>query len=149
MLAVVSITIILILMGASLYSFVFEKTYKRSYFSYEIFYALIAVYLTVLVSFGMIYFLLSFQGALLLEHGKLENVDILESLAHSLYFSGVTLMTVGYGDITPIGWARLLALVEAMVGYILPAAFFLKVWQQANFERTNKKQAKQKKLNNL
>lgn len=103
----------------------------------------------VLISFGMVYFLLSLQGSLLLEHGQSENVGILESLAHSLYFSGVTLMTVGYGDITPIGWARLLALVEAMVGYVLPAAFFLKVWQQSNLERSKEKQVRQKKLNNL
>lgn len=147
-LAFVSITIILVLMASSLYSFIFEKNYKRSYFSYDIFYALIFVYLTVLISFGMIYFLLSFQGALLIENGELKDVGILESLAHSFYFSGVTLMTVGYGDITPIGWGRLIALVEAMVGYILPAAFFLKVWQQTNLKATNKKQGKEK-LNNL
>ncbi|GGM29710.1 hypothetical protein GCM10011351_14810 [Paraliobacillus quinghaiensis] len=144
MLASVSITIILLLMGASIYSFIFEKTYKRSYFSYELFYALIFVYLIVLVSFGMIYFLLSFQGQLLLEFGEVRDVSTLESLAHSFYFSGVTLMTVGYGDITPIGWARLIALVEALIGYILPATFFLKVWQHTHLEQANKKRAKQK-----
>ena len=39
-----------------------------------------------------------------------------------LYFSFVTLTTVGYGDITPIGRAaRALAMLEGLVGQLYPA----------------------------
>lgn len=132
--AIVSIILIVVLMGGSLYSFIHHKSYKKSYFSYEIFYTLILVYFIVLICFGLLFFILSFQGVILIEGGVLQKESAMETLAHSLYFSGVTLMTVGYGDVTPIGWGRLLALVEAMIGYILPAAFFLRIWYQS-FEK--------------
>lgn len=130
MIAVISILLIAILLCGSLYAFIFGKAHERSYFSYEIFYTLLAVYFMVLTSFACLYFVLSFQGVLLLDDGKLKELPLFETLAHSFYFSGVTLMTVGYGDITPVGWGRLLALVESLIGYILPPAFFLKIWQE-------------------
>ncbi|UOQ84599.1 potassium channel family protein [Gracilibacillus salinarum] len=129
MIGFVSILLIVVLLIGSLYAFIFGKAHQRSYFSYEMFYTLLAVYFTVLTSFACLYFVLSFQGVLLLDDGRLDQLPPLETLAHSFYFSGVTLMTVGYGDITPIGWGRLLALIESLIGYILPPAFFLKIWQ--------------------
>src|SRR5699024_9591715 len=56
-------------------------------------------------------------------------VDVFGSIVHSIYFSGVTLLTIGYGDITRIGIGRFLAIVEALIGYILPTAFVLKLVQ--------------------
>ncbi|MCT2534366.1 ion channel [Aquibacillus koreensis] len=144
MVAVVAIILIIVLLGGSLYSFFHHKSYQRSYFSYEIFYTLILVYFSVLISFGLLYFMLSFSGVILVEGGVLQEVGVLESLAHSMYFSGVTLMTVGYGDITPIGWGRLLALLEAMIGYLLPAAFFLKVWLESK-EKDDDERGEQEK----
>ncbi|WP_163540023.1 potassium channel family protein [Gracilibacillus sp. YIM 98692] len=135
MIAVISIILTVFLLCGSLYAFIFGKAHQRSYFSYEIFYTLLAVYFTVLTSFACLYFVLSFQGVLLLEEGKLSAMPAFETLAHSFYFSGVTLMTVGYGDITPVGWGRLLALLESLIGYILPPAFFLKIWQVKDGER--------------
>jgi potassium channel LctB len=133
--ATISILVITFLLAGSLYAFIFGKVHKKSYFSYEIFYTLLVVYFTVLTSFACLYFVLSFQGVLLLDDGKLQQLSPFETLAHSFYFSGVTLMTVGYGDITPVGWGRLLALIESLIGYILPPAFFLKVWQGKNGSR--------------
>lgn len=43
----------------------------------------------------------------------------------SLYFSIVTLFTVGYGDITPIGIGRLAAIIEVMLGYVLSSAIVI------------------------
>lgn len=37
----------------------------------------------------------------------------------ALYFSAITIMTVGYGDILPMGWSRLLAATEPMIGVIM------------------------------
>lgn len=101
----------------------------------ETFYTLIMIYIIVLIGFGSIYFILSFQGLILVENGKIDDVNIIGSLVHSFYFSGVTLLTIGYGDITPIGIGRLLAIIEALIGYILPAAFILRIVIQHRNER--------------
>jgi hypothetical protein len=38
------------------------------------------------------------------------------TLWHTIYFSGITFATVGYGDFLPAPHARLLALTEGVVG---------------------------------
>lgn len=43
-----------------------------------------------------------------------------------LYFSGVTLLSVGYGDLVPVGSARFFALIQAAIGFLLPTAFFIR-----------------------
>jgi potassium channel LctB len=40
-----------------------------------------------------------------------------------IYFSAVTLLSVGYGDLVPVGIGRFIAIVQALFGYLLPAAF--------------------------
>lgn len=100
---------------------------KESHFSLEIFYALLFIYCIVIIGFGLIYFIISFQTDALMEYGPKEPDSVVSSLLHSLYFSGVTLLTIGYGDISPVGIARLFAVVEALIGYALPAAFVLKL----------------------
>ncbi|HLR75992.1 MAG TPA: ion channel [Virgibacillus sp.] len=107
----------------------FRMNLKESRFSTEIFYALLIIYSIVIVGFGLIYFILSFQGMILVEHGELKHVSVIGSLIHSMYFSGVTLLTIGYGDIVPIGIGRFIALCEALIGYILPTAFVLRLVQ--------------------
>lgn len=119
----------------SLYEFIRGKNkltiikMKESRFSMELFYTLLIIYSIVILGFGMIYFILSFQGIILMEYGELREVNALGSIIHSIYFSGVTLLTIGYGDITPIGFGRAIALVEALIGYVLPTAFVLKLVQ--------------------
>lgn len=135
MIATISICLIIVLIFGSLYAFIFGKVHLHSYFSYEIFFTLLVVYFIVLTSFACLYFILSFQGVVLLQNNELLSASPIETFAHAYYFSGVTLMTIGYGDITPVGWGRLLALVQSLIGYILPPAFFLKIWQGKNEER--------------
>ncbi|MBP1948100.1 potassium channel family protein [Virgibacillus litoralis] len=102
---------------------------RESRFSAEIFYTLLVIYLIVILGFGLIYFILSINNILLVENGELRKVSVIGSISHSLYFSGVTLLTIGYGDITPIGLGRFIALVQAIIGYILPTAFVLRLVQ--------------------
>ncbi len=102
---------------------------KESRFSSEIFYTLLVIYSIVIIGFGLIYFILSFHQMTLVEGGELKEVSTIGSLIHSLYFSGVTLLTIGYGDITPIGIGRFIALIQALIGYILPTAFVLRLVQ--------------------
>lgn len=49
--------------------------------------------------------------------------DNLMALGNSLYFSVVTFTTLGYGDITPLGYSRLIAAVEAFCGSFSLALF--------------------------
>src|SRR5690625_1929311 len=113
----------------------FRMNLKESRFSTEIFYALLIIYSIVIVGFGLIYFILSFQGMILVEHGELKHVSVIGSLIHSMYFSGVTLLTIGYGDITPIGFGRFIALIQALIGYILPTAFVLRLVQTSSTDK--------------
>jgi len=46
---------------------------------------------------------------------------IVESFSDSIYFSIVTWTTLGYGDFKPIGELRLIASLEALMGYIYMA----------------------------
>jgi len=108
---------------------------RDSRFSLELFYSLVIIFVIVIVGFGLIYFILSFQGIILVEHGELRQVSIWGSITHSLYFSGATMLTIGYGDITPIGIGRLIAVIQALIGYILPTAFVLRLVQRGQRSR--------------
>lgn len=103
---------------------------KDGQFSTETFYSLLIIYSIVIIGFGLIYFILSFQGIILVEQGKYDQVNVLGSLIHSFYFSGVTLLTIGYGDIVPIGIGRLIVLIQALIGYVLPTAFMIRIVNQ-------------------
>jgi potassium channel LctB len=117
----------------SIYGFVLgEKrilgiTMEGRRFSVEMFYSLLITYTIVILGFGLIYFILSFEGIYLVEGGELRQVSVIGSMIHSFYFSGVTMLTIGYGDISPIGIGRLIAIVEALIGYVLPTAFIIQI----------------------
>ncbi|UCZ54117.1 two pore domain potassium channel family protein [Bacillus shivajii] len=92
--------------------------------SFRNFLVLIAVYITVMAGFGVIYLGLELMGIdVLIEGNELEHDTFLHLVEDVLYFSAVTLMTVGYGDIIPQGIGRWIAMVQALIGYLLPAAF--------------------------
>nr|WP_302328582.1 potassium channel family protein [Salirhabdus salicampi] len=107
----------------SVHDYFRKSEQARNSFSAEHFYGLMLIYITVTIGFGLIYFLLSQLGIPILTEGYLQGNSQLERLGHAIYFSGVTLLTVGYGDITPLGIGKWIALAEALMGYILPAAF--------------------------
>lgn len=50
-----------------------------------------------------------------------------KEFGEALYFSIVTFTTVGYGDLLPTGWGRLVVSVEVMIGLCLTALFIGKV----------------------
>ncbi|WP_026476807.1 potassium channel family protein [Alkaliphilus transvaalensis] len=51
------------------------------------------------------------------------HADILSKLYESLYFSGITFLTIGYGDIQPIGLTRILTIIEGFLGLFLMSYF--------------------------
>lgn len=108
---------------------------KERRFSTEIFYTLLMIYTIVIIGFGLIYFILSLQKGVLVVEENQRPMGILDVLLESIYFSGVTLLTIGYGDISPVGIGRLIALIEALIGYILPTAFVLRLVTRNEGER--------------
>lgn len=113
------------------------KKIKRN-ISIEVFYTLIVIYCTAIIGFGLIYFILSFENTVIIDMTVNEQ-SVLERLYRSVYFSGVTMLTIGYGDIAPVNIGRLIAVIQALIGYILPTAFVLKIVQtnRAKQERSH------------
>ena len=75
-------------------------------------------YLMLSITFGGIYFALSM---LLPAHGlafPVQHPDKLMKLLDSIYFSFVTVTTIGYGDINPMGISKLLAPLQAVAGLL-------------------------------
>lgn len=53
------------------------------------------------------------------------------SFLKMLYFSGVTIATIGYGDIVPVSWAaRILTILEAIIGIILLAILGASIYDE-------------------
>jgi potassium channel LctB len=92
--------------------------------------ALFIIYITIIAGFGLVYLSIIFLGnPILVENGRLLIEPFHDLLQTTIYFSAVTLFSVGYGDIVPIGYGRWIATFEALVGYILPAIFVLSSFQ--------------------
>ncbi|MDF0725942.1 potassium channel family protein [Cytobacillus sp. S13-E01] len=100
---------------------------KNQYISLENIIFLCLIYVTVLLGFGLIYTVFVMKGVpVLLEGDNLLEGHFIEAIQDAMYFSAITLLSVGYGDITPVGIGRWLAIVEALLGYIMPTAFVVR-----------------------
>ncbi|MFC0298820.1 potassium channel family protein [Geobacillus jurassicus] len=83
---------------------------------------LVQWYLTMMLGFAMIYMILQANGhTVFTPSASSASGDRLSLFGDSLYLSGMTLLSVGYGDVTPIGVGRWIAIAEALLGYIMPA----------------------------
>jgi len=74
---------------------------------------------------AIIYFMMGIMGAdgeIIFQqaHSLTQNVT---SFLYCIYFSVVTFTTLGYGDISPIGWTRMTASTEAFMGSFILALF--------------------------
>ena len=98
---------------------------------------LVYLYGTICVGFAMIYLLFEMQDmSVILDHGLQMSGNFLIKLETSFYFSAMTMFSVGYGELIPIGVGRLIATIQAFVGYTLPAAFVVRT--VIDFEQSNK-----------
>lgn len=121
---------------AILYSLVYlwnTSTTKvnKSLISINNYILLFLIYGTVLIGFSAVYFILE-RGPhpILIEHTiPIEGTNY-HIMGLCLYFSAITLLSVGYGDIVPVGIGRWVAMVEALIGYTMPAAFVLQVFKE-------------------
>ncbi len=102
---------------------------EQKIFSFHLFISVLLLYTIITIGFGLMYAVLSVRGVEIFHDVPAASPDTwMEAVSRSMYFSGVTLFTVGYGDLLPLGLGRWLALFEAMIGYALPAALVMKVW---------------------
>ncbi len=95
----------------------------------------VCVYLLIGLSFAMSYMLLTDldPGALLELGVSFAGVgsDLSSRATTIIYFSFVTLTTLGYGDITPVGeMARMLVSAEAVIGQLFVAIFIARLIAQ-------------------
>lgn len=108
---------------------------KGKLVSFENFIFLTSIYATVMIGFGLMYILLELNGYPVLDDGyEPIGTNFLGRLETGLYFSAVTLFSVGYGEIAPVGIGRIIAVSEALIGYTIPAAFVA----QTVFDMENK-----------
>lgn len=119
-----SIILIIICIAASIRLLFTPYKIKGKMVSFENFLFLVAIYATVMISFGVMYALLEFNNYAVFDDDFKPTVNtFLGRLETCLYFSAITLFSVGYGDIAPIGIGRVIAVSEALIGYTIPAAF--------------------------
>lgn len=136
--------LILLIVFCSVVQFIFAKPWRSQHkigIVYEVFYALILIYGTVIIGFGLLYYLFSFYDVILFDSNQAEELSVKVGWWQSIYFSGVTMLTIGYGDIAPLGIGRFFAVLQALIGFVLPTAFVLKV-VHLNFEEKEDKVSK-------
>lgn len=77
----------------------------------------------ILFALGYAFLGLSYNGSTAQLSTSLDVWENLKVLGNALYFSIVTFTTLGYGDITPVGFSRLAAATEAFTGSFTIALF--------------------------
>lgn len=104
---------------------IFERFTEQSYAT------LFSTWTFIFLAFAAGYFLL---GTYAPRHGisDFDAMDTLTRVGNSLYFSIVTVTTVGYGDFVPHGFSKTLAGVEAVFGFFVFAVFMTKLVSRKN-----------------
>ncbi|WP_042351722.1 ion channel [Bacillus massiliigorillae] len=88
---------------------------------------LVYLYGTICIGFAMLYLLFELKDmSVILDHGIQMSGNFFLKLETSFYFSAMTMFSVGYGELIPIGIGRIIATIQAFVGYTLPAAFVVR-----------------------
>ncbi|MEK6832476.1 MAG: potassium channel family protein [Nanoarchaeota archaeon] len=83
--------------------------------------SLVLVWVLIAVAFGFLYYFLPGE---LINSGTGNPVT---SIFDFIYFSFVTILTIGYGDISAVGFIRSLTAVEGLIGWILFGLIVYKV----------------------
>ncbi|MDQ0430263.1 potassium channel LctB [Planomicrobium stackebrandtii] len=95
----------------------------------SLFTKLFLVMTVITLGFAVIYYVLSLNTDILRvsdETGRAGG----DNFWDYLYFSGVTILSIGYGDLVPVGSARFFAVIQAALGLLLPSAYFVKAFSE-------------------
>ncbi len=119
------VTATMLFIAINLFYFFTTRTYRKSYFNTALFLKLFSVLTVILIGFWLLYYLLSLKGVILVD--SLSDPQPIEpTFLDVLYFSVVTLLSVGYGDMVPVGSARFFALLQSAICILLPTAYFMR-----------------------
>lgn len=80
---------------------------------------LIGFWLGMIVVFGLIYWLAGISMGWGLQAGNVAVKPDIHGLGTALYFSFVTALSIGYGDVTPVGALRIFAVTEGIAGLLV------------------------------
>ena len=80
---------------------------------------LIGFWLGMIIAFGVIYWFAGVSMGSGLQTGNTEVKPDLNGLATAIYFSFVTALSIGYGDVIPLGALRILAVIEGIAGLLI------------------------------
>lgn len=118
-----------VFLSTNLIYFFRNKAFRYGRMDFMLFVNLFMVMVGIWLAFAAIYFALSTDSPAVLENTQpFDPVEV--TWSNMIYFSGVTLLSIGYGDMVPTGIARFFALLEAALGLLLPAAFFIQTLKQ-------------------
>lgn len=73
--------------------------------------------------------------------GELEPIISKEDFIGCIYFSTITWTGLGYGDIVPLGWTRLIVSIESIMGYFylsILVGLLLNIMMNLNNKKINK-----------
>ena len=79
--------------------------------------------------FALVYMIFDFlKIGLIMDHyaSSTHQENPIDLFTRSFYFSFITLFSVGYGDMTPFGLSKGVAIIEATIGHVLPIAIVIK-----------------------
>ncbi|MDQ0175714.1 potassium channel family protein [Bacillus chungangensis] len=101
--------------------------WKYKQISFENFVFLGCTYAVIMLGFGLLFMLLELNNTgIIMDNGNLLSDNFFEKLSTSMYLSAITLFSVGYGDVVPLGIGRLFVMIEALLGYTIPATFVVR-----------------------
>jgi hypothetical protein len=72
----------------------------------------VAALVAIILAFALVFWLLAAEHALVFTY----ETELTPTFFDALYFSIVTISSLGYGDIRPIGWARFFVGLEVLIG---------------------------------
>lgn len=131
---------VIVCIAMALKTLFFPSKFRYKQVSLENFLFLGCTYAIIMIGFGLIFGLLEMKGIpVLLDARNSLDASWYQRLGSAFYLSGITLFSVGYGDVVPIGIGRILAIIEALLGYTIPAAFVVRTFIDYNATVQTKK----------
>jgi hypothetical protein len=80
---------------------------------------LFVIWLALILACGVVYWLIDLSGGAGLVEAGAPIGATLDGLLTAIYFSFITVTSVGYGDVLPVGATRMLAVAEAVGGLLI------------------------------
>lgn len=86
------------------------------------------LYFVVAMLFSVIYIIIDYANlGCIIDHfsSVKHQTKFIDTITSSIYFSFITLFAVGYGDMTPFGLSKAIAIIQSFAGHIIPYVIML------------------------